>query len=82
MAGSQDELTDSQRSQLRTNLGEQDASENRVKLQPAQTLPSSYVEAVLLDADGEPTSTKRILFPDTREGRTPPGVTLPGTGRL
>jgi hypothetical protein len=32
-------------------------------LRPAQTLPESYVEAVLLDADGVPTSKKRILFP-------------------
>ena len=57
------ELTDSQREQLRAFLTEQGASEERVRLQPAQTLPASYVEAVLLDADGEPTPQKRILFP-------------------
>lgn len=57
------ELTESQRDQLRSFLAEQDASEDRVSLQPAQTLPESYVEAVLLDEAGEPTSTKRILFP-------------------
>lgn len=56
-------LTDSQRDQLRAFLDEQEASEDRVSLRPAQTLPSSYVEAVLLDADGKPTSAKRILFP-------------------
>jgi hypothetical protein len=56
------ELTDSQHEQLRAFLAEQDASEDQVTLQPAQTLPASYVEAVLLDADGEPTRHKRILF--------------------
>ena len=56
-------LTDSQRDQLRAFLAEQDASEDRVSLQPAQTLPASYIEAILLDTDGEPTSAKRILFP-------------------
>jgi hypothetical protein len=56
-------LTDSQRDQLEAFLAEQDASEDRVTLQPAQTLPESYIEAVLLDADGEPTRHKRILFP-------------------
>jgi hypothetical protein len=57
------ELTDSQHEQLRAFLAEQDAPERRVKVQPAQTLPASYVEAVLLGVAGEPTSTKRILFP-------------------
>ena len=33
-------------------------------LQPSQTLPENYIEAVLLDADGEPTKHKRILFPN------------------
>jgi hypothetical protein len=42
---------------------EQEAPKERVHLQPAQNLPGGYVEAVLLDADGEPTSAKRILFP-------------------
>jgi hypothetical protein len=57
------ELTLSQRHQLRAFLAEQDATEDRVRMQPAQTLPSSYIEAVLLDDAGEPMSTKRILFP-------------------
>ena len=57
------ELTDSQREQLWPFLTEQDASEDRVRLQPEQTLPESYIEAVLLDEVGEPTSMKRILFP-------------------
>jgi hypothetical protein len=52
------ELTDPQHEQLRAFLAEQDAPERRVKLQPAQTLPASYVEAVLLDADGEPDPTQ------------------------
>ena len=42
------ELTNLQRDQLRAFLTEQDASEDRVRLQTAQTLPASYVEAVLL----------------------------------
>jgi hypothetical protein len=42
---------------------EQEAPKERVHLQPAQNLPGGYVEAVLLDADGEPTPAKRILFP-------------------
>jgi len=57
------ELTASQRDQLQAFIGEKDTSEERVNLRPAQTLPASYVEAVLLDADGEPTPKKRILFP-------------------
>jgi hypothetical protein len=56
------QLTDSQRDQLAVFLEEQDASQDRVRLQTAQTLPASYIEAVLLDDAGEPTSTKRILF--------------------
>jgi hypothetical protein len=55
------ELTESQRDQLSEFLEEQDASEDRVRLQTAQTLPASYVEAVLLDE--KPTSKKRVLFP-------------------
>jgi hypothetical protein len=57
------ELTESQHDQLRAFLQEQDTLEERVKLQPAQNLPESYIEAVLLDEAGQPTSTKRILFP-------------------
>jgi hypothetical protein len=57
------ELTNLQRDQLRAFLTEQDASEDRVTLQPAQTLPASYVEAVLLGPIGEPATKKRILFP-------------------
>jgi hypothetical protein len=52
-----------QRDQLWEFLTEQDAAEDQVTLQPAQTLRASYVEAVLLDPDGNPTSTKRVLFP-------------------
>jgi hypothetical protein len=63
MADAQITLTDSQAQQLRVFLEEQDASEDRVGLQPVRTLPASYVEAVLLDAGTEPTPKKRILFP-------------------
>jgi hypothetical protein len=63
MADAQITVTDSQAQQLRAFLEEQDASEDRVSSQPAQTRPASYVEAVLLDADGESTPKKRILFP-------------------
>jgi hypothetical protein len=59
------ELTESRRAQLRAFVQEQDASDARVNLRPAQNLAIGYVEAVLLDADGEPTSTKRVLFPQT-----------------
>jgi hypothetical protein len=62
MAG-QIEPTDSQRDQLLAFLGEQDASEEEVSLRPAQTLPSGYIEAVLLESDGEPTNAKRLLVP-------------------
>ena len=55
------ELTDSRNEQLRTFLEEQGS--DQFELRPAANLPESYVEAVLLDADGEPTSRKRILFP-------------------
>ena len=58
------ELTDPQRNQLAAFLEERDASEERVKLQPAQTLPDGYIETVLLDDAGEPTSDKRVLFPN------------------
>jgi hypothetical protein len=57
------ELTASQRDQHVVFLDEEDASEDRVSLQPSQTLPAGYVEAVLLDEAGELTPTKRILFP-------------------
>ena len=55
-------LTASQREQLRTFLEEQDHV-GPVDLIPAVNLPGGYVEAVLLDADGEETPTKRVLFP-------------------
>ncbi len=55
-------LTDSQREQLAAFLEER-GSTDRYDLRPAANLPEGYVEAVLLDADGNPTATKRILFP-------------------
>ena len=59
------ELTDSQRDQLRAFLEEQGASEQRVRVAALADPPREhYIEAVLLGADGEPTSHKRILFPN------------------
>jgi hypothetical protein len=54
-------LTDSQLEQLATYQREAGEGQS-VLLRPAQNLGSGYVEAVLLDTDGE-TSAKRILFP-------------------
>lgn len=55
-------LTDSQAKQL-TDFLEEKGTGGSVLLRPALNLGSGYVEAVLLDQDGEPTSHKRILFP-------------------
>ena len=55
-------LTDSQLDQLRDFLEEKDHSGSLI-LRPAATLGDGYVEAVLLDAEGEQTNAKRILFP-------------------
>jgi hypothetical protein len=55
------ELTDSQDEQLRAFLEEQGT--DRYDLRQPASLPEGYVEAVLLDADGEETATKRVLFP-------------------
>ncbi len=62
MADAQITLTDSQLQQLRAFLEEKDHSGSLI-LRPAVTLSEGYVEAVLLDPDGQPTSHKRILFP-------------------
>lgn len=37
--------------------------DGEVDLQPSPNLPERYVEAVLLDAEGDETAVKRILFP-------------------
>jgi hypothetical protein len=55
-------LTDSQLQQLREFLEEKDHS-GAIALRQSPNLGDGYVEAVLLDADGEPTADKRILFP-------------------
>ena len=55
------ELTDSQAEQLRTFLEEQGG--DRFELLPAANLPEGYVEAVMLDPEGNVTATKRVLFP-------------------
>ena len=55
------DLTDSQEEQLRTFLEEQGS--DRFDLRPAGNLPEGYIEAVLLDTEGNETAAKRILFP-------------------
>ena len=55
------ELTDSRPEQLRTFLEEQ--ASDRFELRPAANLPEGHVEAVLLDAEGDETATKRVLVP-------------------
>jgi hypothetical protein len=56
-------LTGSQREQLRAFLNESDADEDRVRMQAPKVLSETHVEAVLLDEAGQPRSAKRILFP-------------------
>jgi hypothetical protein len=55
-------LTASQREQLETFLQEKEHA-GSVLLRPAANLGGDNVEAVLLDADGEATPAKRVLFP-------------------
>lgn len=55
------ESTDSQAEQLRSFLEEQGS--DRFELRPAANLPEGYVEAVVLDPEGNVTTTKRVLFP-------------------
>ena len=42
---------------------DQKGAEMSVLLRPARNLGSGYVEAILLEVDGELTSHKRVLFP-------------------
>ena len=55
-------LSDSQRDQLRQFRSDHEHT-GHVELRPVETLPEGYVEAVILDADGEDTAAKRVLFP-------------------
>lgn len=55
-------LTESQVHQLHDFLDEKDHS-GSVILRPAVNLGGSNIEVILLDAEGDPTSNKRILFP-------------------
>ena len=56
-------LTDSQLHQLRDFLEEKDHS-GSIALRQSPNLGDGYLEAVLLDATGEETTDKRILFPN------------------
>jgi hypothetical protein len=55
-------LTDSQLHQLRDFLDEKDHSDS-ILLRQSPNLGDGYVEAVLLDTEGEQTNVKRVLFP-------------------
>ena len=57
-------LTDSQVKQMRAYIEEKQAQDKSVRLQPAPSLGDGYLELIILDEDGEPTSHKRVLFPD------------------
>jgi hypothetical protein len=56
-------LTASQAEQLHKFLEEQDDFDGRVALRLSASLGMGYIEAVLLDADGQETAVKRVLFP-------------------
>lgn len=62
-------LTESQIEQLQSFLQEQEHIGSLI-LRPAATLGGDRIEAVLLDAEGEETNAKRILFP-TQRRRSP-----------
>jgi hypothetical protein len=57
------ELTDSQVKQMAKYIEEKQAQDKSVRLQPAPELGGGYLELIILDQDGEPTSDKRVLFP-------------------
>ena len=57
-------LTPSQLAQLDDFRTERKGIERTVRLREAPNLGSGYIEAVLLDAEGEETTDKRILFPN------------------
>ena len=41
----------------------EEQGDDRFELRPAENLPEGYVEAVLLDPEGNATAAKRVLFP-------------------
>jgi hypothetical protein len=55
--------TDSQLGQLEAYRYEKKGDGLSVLLCANPNLGSGYIEAILLDADGEPTADKRVLFP-------------------
>jgi hypothetical protein len=57
-------LTPSQLKQLDDFRTERKGIDRTVRLREAPNLGSGYLEAVLLDPDGEETTDKRILFPN------------------
>ena len=56
-------LTDSQLGQLEAYRYEKKGDGLSVLLCANPNLGSDYIEAILLDANGEPTADKRVLFP-------------------
>jgi hypothetical protein len=57
-------LTPAQLEQLADFRTERKGIDRTVGLREAPNLGTGYVEAVLLDSDGEETTGKRILFPN------------------
>ena len=56
-------LTDSQLGQLEEYRYEKKGEGQSVLLRASPNLGSGYIEAILLDADGEPTGDTRVLLP-------------------
>ncbi len=57
-------LTPAQLEQLDDFRTERKGINRTVRLREAPNLGTGYVEAVLLDPDGEETTDKRVLFPN------------------
>jgi hypothetical protein len=57
-------LTPAQLEQLADFRTKRKGIERTVRLREAPNLGSGYVEAVLLDSDGEETTDRRVLFPN------------------
>lgn len=58
------DLTPAQLEQLADFRTERKGIDRSVRLREVPNLGSGYVEAVLLDSDGEETTDRRILFPN------------------
>jgi len=57
-------LTPAQLEQLADFRTERKGIDRTVRLREAPNLGSGYVEAVLLDSNGEETTDRRVLFPN------------------